>query len=83
MFLVKYDADGHRLWTRTFGGPDHEYGRSLSVDASGRVYVGGKDRYTGSFDNPEAASRAAIELAEQLTVPTPSPAPLAVPVVSA
>jgi hypothetical protein len=45
VFLVKYDADGHQLWTRTFGGPDHEYGRWLSVDASGRVYVSGVISY--------------------------------------
>lgn len=40
-FVVKYDADGHEQWTRTFGGPDNEYANSIAIDGSGRVYVAG------------------------------------------
>ena len=39
VFLIKHDADGNRLWSRTFGGPDLERAYSVGVDASGRVYV--------------------------------------------
>src|SRR5687768_1543068 len=41
MRLVKYDADGEEQWTRTFGGPDSEFTRSIAIDGSGRVYVTG------------------------------------------
>jgi hypothetical protein len=40
-FLVKYDADGHEQWTRTFGGADREYANSIVIDGSGRVYMAG------------------------------------------
>jgi hypothetical protein len=40
-FLIKHDADGNRLWIRTFGGPNHDYLSSVGVDASGRVFVTG------------------------------------------
>jgi hypothetical protein len=39
VFLVKHDADGNRLWSRTLGGPDGERANSVGVDASGRIYV--------------------------------------------
>ena len=41
MFLVKYDADGHEQWTRTFGGADNEFMSSIAIGGSGRVYVTG------------------------------------------
>ena len=39
VFLVKHDADGNRLWMRTFGGPDAERANSVGVDPSGRIYI--------------------------------------------
>ena len=44
MFLTKYDTNGTKLWTEQLGSDDADYGRSVSVDVSGNVYVTG---YTG------------------------------------
>jgi hypothetical protein len=40
-FLIKQDADGNRVWLRNFGGPNHEYAKSVGVDPSGRVFITG------------------------------------------
>ncbi|MEO0531311.1 MAG: SBBP repeat-containing protein [Planctomycetota bacterium] len=40
-FLVKFSADGSRLWERHLGSPDNEFGRGVAVDSSGNVYVTG------------------------------------------
>jgi hypothetical protein len=37
-FVRRYDASGNELWTRQFGGPDHDYIRAIVADASG-IYV--------------------------------------------
>jgi small nuclear ribonucleoprotein (snRNP)-like protein len=38
IFLVKFDSDGHYLWSKRFGGNDNDQGYSVSVDSSGNVY---------------------------------------------
>jgi hypothetical protein len=47
VLLVKYDANGDHVWTRTFGGQDWETPRSINVDPSGRVYIAGGIYYPG------------------------------------
>jgi hypothetical protein len=38
-FLRKYDAAGAEVWTRQFGGADHDQATTVKVDAAGDVYV--------------------------------------------
>ena len=44
-FLVKFDANGNRLWATYYGGTGGEDGRSVATDAAGNVYLAG---YTNS-----------------------------------
>jgi len=46
MFVVKYDPSGNVVWAKSPGGSAASYGRALSTDAIGNVYV------TGSFHGP-------------------------------
>ena len=41
LFLVKYDSSSVRQWNITWGGIDSDSGRSIAVDSSNNVYVGG------------------------------------------
>jgi len=40
-FLVKYDAAGNHLWSKSFGGPQLEGGNSVAVDGVGNVLIAG------------------------------------------
>jgi len=46
VYIVKTDAVGDTLWTRTYGGSDYDYGRSVAQTSDGGYIVAG---YTGSF----------------------------------
>ncbi|MBI5189281.1 MAG: SBBP repeat-containing protein [Nitrospirae bacterium] len=41
LFVVKYDPEGTRLWTRQMGAAGDDYGKSVCIDLSGNVYVSG------------------------------------------
>ena len=47
-FLVKFDANGNRLWATYYGASGAEYGYSVATDRAGNVYLGGA---TGSTDS--------------------------------
>ena len=44
IFVQKLDASGNFLWAKSFGGNSNDVGNSITVDASGNVYI------TGYFD---------------------------------
>ncbi|MEO8147333.1 MAG: T9SS type A sorting domain-containing protein [Bacteroidia bacterium] len=46
IFIVKYDPSGNVQWDQLAGGTFHDYGYSISTDASGNLLV------TGSFASP-------------------------------
>ncbi len=43
-FLSKFDSAGNEVWTTQIGTGDHDYSRSVAVDASGDVYISGYTR---------------------------------------
>ena len=40
-WLIHLDADGTRLWDRTFGGPAHDELESIALSAAGQLILGG------------------------------------------
>jgi len=50
VFLVKYDTQGNRLWTRQFGTASDEQAYGLATDATGNLYIAGGT--VGSFGGP-------------------------------
>lgn len=51
-FVVKWDASGNALWARKGGGSSTDYGRGVTVDVSGNVFMSGDIYGTGvsTFD---------------------------------
>jgi len=47
MHLVKYDSTGVQLWNRTWGGPEWDIGRGVTVDSSDNVYFVGSTESFG------------------------------------
>ena len=47
-FLVKFDANGNRIWATYYGGTAADHGTSVATDASGNIYLAG---YTASSSN--------------------------------
>ncbi|MBI3811521.1 MAG: SBBP repeat-containing protein [Nitrospirae bacterium] len=59
-FLVKYDADGNKLWTRQFGTAGTDTATGVAIDGSGNIYVTG---YTyGDLDGNANAGLADLFL---------------------
>lgn len=55
-FLVKFDANGNRLWSTYYGDAGGEWGNAVAVDAAGNVYLTGTTTSTtgiasGGFQN--------------------------------
>lgn len=46
IFIVKYDPSGNVLWAKSAGGIYNDYGKGISTDADGNIFV------TGSFVSP-------------------------------
>jgi hypothetical protein len=45
-FVAKFSATGTQLWGTYYGGTGYDIGHSVSVDASGNVYLGGETEST-------------------------------------
>jgi hypothetical protein len=41
VFIAKYDLSGNILWAKSFGGNKNDYGKSITVDKGGNIYVTG------------------------------------------
>jgi len=50
IFILKMDASGSFLWAQAFGGAADDFGRNITLDASGDVYTIGHFRGTADFD---------------------------------
>ena len=48
--IAKYDTSGTLQWQRSLGGTSNEEGKSITVDASGNVYVTGYTQVSGIND---------------------------------
>jgi hypothetical protein len=46
VWIIKTNASGDTLWTKTFGGSDHDYGRAVHQTTDGGYIIAG---YTSSF----------------------------------
>ena len=53
MWLLKIDAAGDSLWSRTYGGADFEYGASMDVDTEGNLYLLGTTNSLGTTGTPD------------------------------
>ena len=56
IFVLKLDASGNYIWTKSFGGTSFDGGNSITVDASGNVYTTGYFEGTIDFDPGEGTA---------------------------
>ena len=52
-FLLKVDANGDSLWSRTYGGAEWDYGNSIDMDAQGNLYLLGTTNSAGYTNSPD------------------------------
>lgn len=50
IFFAKYDASGNYVWSKAMGSTYDDRGNSITIDASGNVYVLGQFEQTVDFD---------------------------------
>jgi hypothetical protein len=50
MFFAKYDSNGNYIWARSVGSSTTDIGTSISLDASGNIYITGYFDVTPDFD---------------------------------
>ncbi|MCP4708545.1 MAG: hypothetical protein GY869_07975, partial [Planctomycetes bacterium] len=60
VFLTKFNPDGQKQWSRIWGSDDHDYGRGVSADSAGNVYVAGYTK--GEFDGQSDCGKIDIYL---------------------
>ncbi len=52
-YLIKIDYEGNELWSKTYGGEDFEYGRSMDISADGSLYLFGTTNSLGTTNSPD------------------------------
>ncbi|MBL0048947.1 MAG: T9SS type A sorting domain-containing protein [Bacteroidetes bacterium] len=50
IFLVKYDINGNRIWIKSIGSTNDDYGRRLLIDSLGNIIISGAFAGTVDFD---------------------------------
>ncbi|MBZ0173130.1 MAG: hypothetical protein K8E66_12160, partial [Phycisphaerales bacterium] len=50
IFVSKLDSSGAYVWAKKMGGSDSDFGQSVAVDTSGKVYTTGQFQGTADFD---------------------------------
>ena len=61
IFLVKFNSYGEKIWTKQWGTPHHDKGKSVTTDSSGNIYVVG-DTKGGMDGNKNLGGRKDIFL---------------------
>jgi hypothetical protein len=56
VFVVRYDGDGNHVFSRRFGGNDHDSGRAVAVDSTGEVVLAGLFAGAMSIGNADLVS---------------------------
>jgi len=51
-FLIRFDTNGKRVWTKQFASKEHEIATDVEVDSDGFIYVSGKTEDTNSETIP-------------------------------
>lgn len=50
ILLVKTNTEGDTLWTKTYGGPENEYGKNIIETSDGNILIAGKTESFGAGD---------------------------------
>ena len=50
MYLIRINSEGDTLWTRAFGGEEHEYGESVDITDDGGFIMAGMSNSFGYFN---------------------------------
>ncbi len=50
IFLWKLNASGSTAWVKTFGGNNHDYGRSIAIDEDDNIIIGGSFLNEANFE---------------------------------
>lgn len=59
IFLAKYDANGHYLWSKSFGGPYSDIANTFALDKKGNIYLTGFYMDTVDFDPSPSVKKIA------------------------
>jgi hypothetical protein len=62
IFIMKSDASGNLLWVKSVGGTGDDEGKTIAVDASGNVYIGGS--FSGTADLDPGAGTVSLTQAQ-------------------